>query len=851
MKRFVFVFGVIWAVGQAAAMETASLKQRVLDLGVEHILFATRGYHRDAHWYANFGYHAGSVDEKAYGQNIPGCLSVLSLKTGAMEHLLKDKAGGVRDPQLSYDGNKILFSYRKGGSDHYHLYEIKVDGSGLKQLTDGIYDDIEPTYLPSGGIMFCSSRAQRWVNCWNTQVATLHRCNEDGTDIQLISPNVEQDNAPWPLPDGRMIYTRWEYVDRAQGAYHHLWTTNPDGTQQMVYFGNMHPNNVYIDAKPIPGTDELLCIDSPRHGVREHGGNVIVLSNRNGPDDLSVIRTIAEPDDHDVGFYGMNKAWFRDPYPLSEELFLVGQKNQLLIMDMEGNREVLYELPEKQFINEPRPIRARARERIRPNTTDPSKKTGTLVLMDAYMGRNMDGIEPGAIKNLLVMETLPKPVNYSGSMEPMSWGGTFTLERILGKIPVEADGSAHMELPAKRSLFFIALDENDQAVKRMQSFLTVMPGEVTSCLGCHEQRTETPDSNSFKNLEALSRPASKIEPVADVPGLFDYPRDIQPILDRHCVSCHNPRNPKGGVQLTGDLGPLYSHSYFWLSQLKQLGDNRNMRKSNYPPYALGDAASGLMKKIRTGHGKVKLSDVEIKTIQYWLHAGAPYLGSYAGLGTGMIGADFANSKIDRYDLHLPSVAPYQDVLQRRCAACHETVVAAPDPKTDFCRFQSLIEVHKGAVRPLPNSASDVIMNAENIQYGASQVPYLRHAVFNLTRPEWSKLLRAPLAEKAGGYGACRKLDAAGHATDQPAVVFESKEDLDYQLIKAMIEDTSELLHTRYPRWYMEHFTPHPAYTREMKRYGVLPADFDAETDRINVYETDENYFQQQHYQPKK
>ncbi len=818
------------------------LKEQLLQSGVDKIVFAARPYQQDGHWYANFGYYNDSTNRVTYGVGAPGRLSVFSVSEGSVKDLIFDEKGAVRDPQLSYDGTKILFSYRKGGTPHFHLYEIQVDGSGLKQLTFGDYDDIEPTYLPEGGIMFVSGRAQRWVNCWSTQVGTLHRCNEDGTGIELISPNVEHDNSPWPLPDGRMIYTRWEYVDRSQLKYHHLWITNPDGTQQMVYFGNQNPGCLYIDAKPLPGSsDEVMCIRAPGHGAREHGGDVVVLSNRNGPDDLGIVKTIAVPPDPETNQYSLLKQWYRDPYPITKDLFIVSRLNKLMVMDMNGNGEELFSLPEKEYLNEPRPVIARQRERLRPSTVDNSLETGKLILMNAAMGRNMEGVKPGEIKNLLVMETLPKPINHTGSMEPMSYGGTFTLERVVGKIPVEADGSAFMELPAKRSLFFIALDENDRAIKRMQSFLTVMPGEVTSCLGCHENRTETPDSNSFRNLMALNRAASKIEPIQGVPEIFDYPRDIQPILDKHCISCHNPQKQEGGVQLTGDLGPMYSHSYYWLSVKNQFGDNRNRAQSNYAPYQLGDAASGLMKKIDGGHGGVKMSDEEIKMIRYWLHAGAPYLGSYAGLGTGMIGQDLRSHEIDRADLKLPSVPAYQDALQRRCGECHQSSIAKAKPNYDFWPLKLLRGKHEKSKRPLPNSASDVMMNAEAVRYNAPCIPFTRHATFNLTRPAYSKLLMAPLAKDAGGWATA---DQKTHP-----VVFKDTNDADYQSMLKMITETSELLHTKYPNWTMANFEPHPGYIREMIRYGVLPATFDYKTGGMDVREIDAKYFDSQHHKP--
>ena len=227
----------------------------------------------------------------------------------------------------------MLFSYRPGGTEYYHLYEMNVDGTGLRQLTDGPYDDIEATYLPDGDIVFCSSRCRRWVACWKVPVANLHRCRGDGSNIRMFSSNAVTENTPAVLPDGRLLYTRWEYNDRSQLAYHHLWTVNLDGTGQMTYFGNMYPtgmssniaarngnvvryNNVpgaeaMLDSKPIPGTRSVVSIFSPGHGRREHHGFVTIIDPRRGPDHQPFARRI-HPDVN-----------WRDPYPLSPSQFLV------------------------------------------------------------------------------------------------------------------------------------------------------------------------------------------------------------------------------------------------------------------------------------------------------------------------------------------------------------------------------------------------------------------------------------------------------------------------------------------------------------------------------------------------
>ncbi|NQT39915.1 MAG: discoidin domain-containing protein, partial [Planctomycetes bacterium] len=449
---------------------------------VEEIVFAVRQRGKDGHWYANFSHYSYDENIPLYGNG--GKLCRKNLKTGVVTVLLDDPEGGVRDPVVDYDAQKIVFSYRKGGTENYHLHEIGVDGTGLRELTSGPFDDFEPAFLPDGDLVFVSSRCKRYVQCWLTKVAVLYRCDRDGRNMRPISANLEHDNTPWPLPDGRILYQRWEYVDRSQVDYHHLWTTNPDGTSQMVYYGNMHPGIVMIDAKPIPGTRKVLSIFSPGHGANEHDGVLTIVDPRGGPDDRAFATQINAP-----GSY-------RDPWAFSEDTFMAVSGRKIVMIDADGQTVTIHQTSEEEAranleLHEPRPVMVRPREQIIPSRVDHQAATGRLVVMNVYQGRNMTGVKHGEIKKLLVVESLPKPINFTGGMDPLTYGGSFTLERVLGTVPVDEDGSAHMELPAMRSLFLIALDENNLAVKRMQSFLSVQPGETSSCVGCHEQRTQT------------------------------------------------------------------------------------------------------------------------------------------------------------------------------------------------------------------------------------------------------------------------------------------------------------------------------------------------------------------------
>ncbi len=774
-------------------------KLRAAGVETDRIVFAMRKVDGDGHWYANFGWDSRSTDRKYYHDY--GTLSVLDLNTGGLTHLIEDKTGGVRDPQLHYSGTKILFSYRKGGQPFYHLYEIGVDGTNLRQLTSGDYDDFEPTYLPDGGIAFCSSRCNRYVNCWYTQVANIYRCDGDGENIRVLSPNIEHDNTPWVLPDGKVIYQRWEYIDRSRVRFHHLWTMNPDGTDQMVYYGNMHPGMVMIDAKPIPGSRKTLAIFCPGHGKKEHEGIVTIVDPSNGPDDKAMAKPVSQK-------------LYRDPYPFSETLFLVTLKKEMGLLEGNGDYTTLWTMPDKYrreelWLHEPRPIQGRTKENIIPPRVSLEEKTGTMILENVYVGRNMEGVKQGDIKKLLILEALPKPVNFSGQMEPTSMGGTFTLNRVLGTVPVEADGSAHFELPALRSIFFVALDENDRSVKRMQSFTTVQPGERLSCVGCHEERVAAPPAVRTGMALAMRRPASKITPIPDdVPDVYDFPRDVQPILDKHCLKCHDvkqhgsfkkdgetkPCGPlSGGISLAGDRGPIYSHAYANLTFLRQFTDGRD-GNGNKAPRTIGTGDSPLLDKISGEHYGVQVTPQERDIIRLWIESSAVYAGTYAALGTGMVAGYPAKAK--KGPIKIPGT----------CTACH---------KND--QLKQKYPGRQGGGKP----------------YGDPEiVKFNQETLLNLSRPESSRILLAPLSKEVGGYGICEKKSGE--------LVLTSRDTPEYESLLSQVKKAKDELDSK-KRFDMPDFRPNEHYVREMKRYGILPASHMV-SDPIDVYEVDRQYW---------
>ncbi|MBI4601785.1 MAG: hypothetical protein HY721_07475 [Planctomycetes bacterium] len=799
--------------GDAAGAEPAgagpkSLLEAALEgplADVREVVFATRRAYDDPHWYANIGYYCDDERRKAYhgnGKPDASALWRLELRSGRASKLLDAGGGTVRDPQVDYDAEKVLFSWRKAGSDPFHLYEVRLDGAGLRQITSDEYDDYEPTYLPDGDIAFVSTRCRRWVNCWMTQVGILYRSDPDGGNVRPISANTEHDNTPWPMLDGRLLYTRWEYVDRSQVEFHHLWVMNPDGTGQTVFYGNQHPHIVMIDAKPIPGSNKIVASFSPGHGANEHGGHATIVSPETGPDDRGAARRL----------HGGRLT--RDPYPLSEDCFLLAREDEVLLMDGAGKAQVLHTHRDpdgaKAGAHEPRPVQRRPRERVIPERRREGKATGTMVLTDAYNGRNLPGVRRGEIVKLLVLESLPKPVNFSGGPDLTSWLGTFTLERVLGTVPVEEDGSACFEVPAGRQVFFVALDENDLSVKRMQSFTCVMPGETLSCGGCHEHRTLAPEARHRGTLQALRRRPSRIEPFEGFPDVLDFHRDVQPILDARCVKCHGFERRDGRVLLEGDLGAEWSLSYYSLFAHRQVADGRN-GLGNQPPRTIGSSASPLLKKVDGSHHDVRVSPREWRTLWLWIESGAPYAGTYAAL---------RNEAAQRREHGAAAriLGAAGDVLVRRCRGCHAPGSERAIPCSAERRWQ---QDRSKIGRPTAVHERIVLEDDPLARFGA---PIL----LNLSRPHLSPIVLGPLAREAGGFGSCGE-------------VFRDRNDPDCRRLVAAIQAAKEQVDVE-PRYATPGFRPNAQYVRELKRYGALPASFDPAHDPLDVFRTDQDYW---------
>jgi hypothetical protein len=803
----------------------------------------------------------------------PSKILRVDLRTRQVSTLFEDSGGGVlRDPCVSYDATKLLFSMRKSGKIRYHLFEVNVDGTRLRQLTDGPDDEVEPCYLPDGGIVYVSSKAHRYTPCNAHAVGNLWRCDGDGGNPRRLTNGMDAERTPWVMSDGRIAFARWDYVHRDQGSYFGLWTINPDGTGHMILSGNY---NFYrfgwlAYAKPIPDSRRVVFATAYVHGLT---GMVATLDTTKGPDDVTALSltSLGNPPTtldmiNDMAFtdkmFTNDKLHYRsgtgpdgrpiahqvgwtDPYPISEDCFLLtniaDRKNELCVMDGQGNYEVICTvLPERQpnesieiegwsveissssALAGARPLVPRQREPVVPPSTDWSQRTGTMILSNLYEGRQFAEVKCGSIKSLMIMENLPTPLRFGGDLG-ISGGEQYNVTRYLGSVPVEEDGSAHFHVPAVRSLSLIAVDDAGREVKYMRTQVNVMPGEVVSCVGCHEHRTQPPASPSYlAGLLAMKRPPSKPQLPASLRHTpVSYTRDVQPILDRHCVACHCVEKPEGRIVLEGHRTPKWSVAYSQLFAAGQIKTVGNPKVANDPVGPIAAAASPLVGFLSGKHYDVKASDEEILTVRTWINEDAKY-GPYS-----------MTSWSGR--LHPLDPAPPCDtrVLIRRCDACHmDTRRAQP-------RWDGTIEGDNNGRYCGPDAWPE-----DNRIYGAAR----SESLINLDIPERSLLLLAPLAKAAGGLGWCQQTDAVSKAGRKyrsdapPAVVFGSQADPDYQHLLGSIRRASDYFQQNIRRFDMPGYQPNGFLLIYMKNWGVLPPDYDVAKDGWDADRIDDLYF---------
>jgi hypothetical protein len=805
--------------------------------GSTKVIFAARPLINKQHAYETFGrysldYQGGVIKVSA------AKLCCLDLATGAVSVILDDPKGAIRDPAVHYDGETIVFSYRKGDSLRYHLYTIKSDGSELTQLTRGDFDDVEPCWLPNDDIIFASGRAQRWVPCFITESGNLFRVDAKGGNLRRVTMHVDHDLRPWVLPDGRICFTRWDYIDRQTMGTFHLWAANPDGANLQA-LKLSHDMEGWIDVKPVDAQHLVGIMGNKQH--REHMGVPVLIDLGAGPEEPPRPRNYDwhtkapgrtnSPNEVPVAgvrdLRGCGKFFFnygapcfywselnRDPCPINDRWFLVCASDGLyLVDDKEGRHEKIL-ANDRLAIHEPVLLAPRDREPVIPDKVDPKSDTAQLIMLDFFAGRpkSIKGIKREEVDRILVVESLPAPIRTTNDPLQFGYGSIWNIKRQLGTFPVEKDGSAHVRIPAARTIHFIALDKQGRGLQRMAASFTMMPGETFACVGCHENRNTAPLSKRSVPI-AASRPPSRLD-LEGMTEFIDYMRDVQPIWDRHCVKCHNADDMKGRISLAGDLGLSHPHSMATLVGLEHLSlVSCALATKGYSPKEVSSFKSPLLDKLGGSHHKAKLTGKEKQLLIRWIEIGGPYQTLAASDGTGFFCLN--PSRIPGRKAIKPAIrTKIKTTMKKRCSRCH----------TGGGGITALLGKHK---RVALKQAKP-----RRITAGAVAGNFL----FNLTHPEKSLLFRAPLAKEAGGLGYCQ--DKTGKAVD----VFASTDDPDYVALLASVRDVRKEMNALD----LPGFKPNKSYFDQMKRFGLLDEDASTDLDREALRELDERYYQQQY-----
>jgi len=612
------------------------------------ILFVVRNQYRKDHHNTATMFQTGEINTGSFEGG--GALKCIDPATGETKTLLELPEGVARDPDVSFDGRTILFSMRRNAADDYHLYEIGADGSGLRQITSGSgVTDIDPIYLPDGRMLFTSTREPKYCMCNRHIMGNLFVVAADGSGLEQIGHSTLHEGHASLLPDGRVLYDRWEYVDRNFGDAQGVWSVRPDGTNHAVYWGNnTNSPGAVLDPRAIPGTERLVATFSSCHD--RPWGAVAIVDRRLGLDGRPpVVRTwppgaidLVEKGDYDTFTRVMPK--YEDPFPLSDKFFLCsrmtgsGEQMGIFLLDVFGNEVLLH--VEGPGCFDPMPLVARPRPPALPPRNELVQGQGCFYVADVYSGTGMERVERGSVKWLRVVEspekrfwTQPAWDGGTGQQAPgMAWDD-FNNKRILGTVPVEPDGSAYFAVPADTYVYFQLLDRQGMMVQSMRSGTITRPGETTGCVGCHDNRRATVAATALP--AAMRRPARALSQWYGPPRTFSFAAEVQPVFDKHCVSCHDYGNEAGKLNLAGDLNLAFNTSY---CELRGKGYVHVVGAGPFQvqaPLSWGSHTSRLVKVLLDGHQdpevnrQIHLSREDFDRIVTWIDINAPYYPEYS------------------------------------------------------------------------------------------------------------------------------------------------------------------------------------------------------------------------------
>jgi len=466
---------------------------------------------------------------------------------------------------LHWDAKKLLYTATGLTNRGHQLFEVdlppKIDPAAklpivreIETISGKDISNYDACYCPDDSIIFVSTATMNGVPCirGGSPIGNLYRRKPDGT-VERLTNDQDHDWHPTILPDGRVMYLRWDYTDTPHAYNRIMFSMYPDGTGQAAMYGSNSywPNSTFYP-KAVPGSSTKFVGAVVGHHSGTIGGLFLFDTAKGRFEADGVVQQIPgykkETFARIADGLGYNSPTVTSSHPLSDKYFLAAcwarkGTQGIYLMDVFDNGLELCSIKGRTLL-EPTPWKVRPRPPVIPDRTKPAAATGVVVLNNVYFGEGTKGVPKGTIKSLRVFSYNFAMRRMGGQSDRVGLDGPWDVRVILGTVPVEDDGSANFTVPAMTPIAVQPLDEEGKAVQLMRSWITCRPGEVRSCVGCHESQNTTPE---LQTVKAALRKPSDIKPWYGPARGFSFNREVQPALDKYCVSCHNAKTNRKGT----------------------------------------------------------------------------------------------------------------------------------------------------------------------------------------------------------------------------------------------------------------------------------------------------------------
>jgi formylglycine-generating enzyme required for sulfatase activity len=608
-------------------------------------------------------------------------------------------AGGrfVGDLDLHWDGRRLLFSM-PGANGRWQIHQMTLDGASpaeIPTITQPDVDNYDACWLPDGNLLFTSTATFTGVPCVTgaSHVSNLYLRRPDGA-VRRLTFEQDHDWCPTVMNDGRVMYLRWEYSDIPHFTSRILFHMNPDGADQgQFYGGNSYWPNAMFFARPVPGeATKFFAIVGGHHDVPRMGELVLFDAARGRHEAEGAVQRLpgwgkpVEPKILD-GLVGGSWPKFLHPRPLNDKYVLVAAQlgpNDpwgIYLADVFDNLLPLKIEPGYALL-QPIPLKATPQPPAVPETADPTRRDAAVYMADVYAGGGLAGVPRGTVKALRLFTYQFAYHNMGGQVNRVGLDGPWDVKRIVGTVPVQPDGSAYFSIPANTPIAVQPLDEQGQALQLMRSWMTAMPGETLSCVGCHEGRNVSVPRQATL---AAGRPADAIRPWYGPTRGFSFRREVQPVLDAACVSCHDGQGARPDFTERPDVhlaardagynnGAHFPPSYLALRAYVRAATIESDAHLLSPlEYHFG--TTRLAKLLRRGHHGVRLEAEAWDRLITWFDLNTPAHGTWHEI----VGEALVNHQRDR---RLAMNALYGGPTDDPEAIGPKAVLAAAPPSPD-------------------------------------------------------------------------------------------------------------------------------------------------------------------------